>query len=74
YRGTKKSNQLVGEHINMWSDFLTEHLAGEYSEIEKKQMALKMISQAVGAVLLSRMLKETELSGEIIDAATPTIV
>lgn len=70
YRSTKKSNQLVGEYINMWAQFLIQHLPSEFSKTEKKQVALKMISQAVGAVLLSRMLKETELSEEILRNCT----
>ncbi len=66
YRGTKKSNEMINKYLNKWADFLAAHLSDAGSAAEKKELALRMISQAVGAVLLSRMVKETELSDEII--------
>lgn len=69
YRGTKKSNVLIGKYLNLWADFLAQNLPGAESAYEKKQKALNMISQAVGAVLLSRMVKESQLSDEIITSA-----
>ena len=51
------------------SDFLVRNMVDEISESEKKVKALGMIAQAVGAILLSRMVKETKLSDEIIVSA-----
>lgn len=72
YRGTKNSNQLIGKYLSLWADFLAENMVGVETAAEKKQKALNMISQAVGAVLLSRMVKETKLSDEILASARQT--
>lgn len=69
YRGTKKSAEILNKYVNQWADFLAHNMAEKISEAEKKEKALCMISQAVGAVLLSRMVKEYNLSKEIIDSA-----
>lgn len=69
YRGTKKSNALIGKYLNRWADILAENMSSSESVAQKKQKALNMISQAVGAVLLSRMVKESNLSDEIIASA-----
>lgn len=68
YRGTKKSNGIIGNYLNKWAIFLAQYLPEASTEAEKKEKALNMISQAVGAVLLSRMVKETKLSEEIINS------
>ena len=72
YRGTKKSNDIIGKYLSRWADFLSQNMPGAESAAEKKQKALNMISQAVGAVLLSRMVKESNLSDEIITSARQT--
>lgn len=72
YRGTKKSGEIISLYLNTWADFLTEHLPDEAAEIDKKQKALNMISQAVGAVLLSRMAKGSSLSNKILLASSRT--
>lgn len=69
YRGTKKSNELIGKYLNGWANFLAENMAGAEAVAEKKRKALNIISQAVGAVLLSRMVRESKLSEEIIRSA-----
>lgn len=69
YRGTKKSNEIIGKYINRWADFLALHMSGSESKEEKNTKALQLISQAVGAVLLSRMVKESGLSDKIISSA-----
>lgn len=73
YRGTKKSNELIGKYLNLWAEFLAQNMFGAESAAEKKQKSLNMISQAVGAVLLSRMVKESHLSDEIISSAQRSI-
>jgi TetR/AcrR family transcriptional repressor of nem operon len=60
-RGTKKANQLVSYYIRKWADEISQHMPHEN--------ALALISKAVGAVLLSRMVKNSELSDEILRAA-----
>lgn len=69
YRGTKKSNEILDKYLNRWAIFLTQYLPDVGTEAEKKEKALNMISQAVGSVLLARMVKETKLSDEIINSA-----
>lgn len=69
YRGTKKSNLIISKYINRWADFLSQYMSDTGTENEKKEKALNMISRAVGAVLLSRMVRETTLSDEIINSA-----
>lgn len=69
YRGTKKSTEIVSKYLNKWADFLAKNMTGDNSAAEKKEKALTMISQAVGVVLLSRMVRDTELSDKILKAA-----
>jgi TetR/AcrR family transcriptional repressor of nem operon len=67
YRGSKKSGLMIGRYLNKWAAIMAEHLPGEDMD-QKKKKALIIISQAVGAILLSRMVKDTELSDEIINS------
>lgn len=69
HRATKKSSQLVIFFIERWAEFIAENLPSDLSKDEKREKALKMISQSVGAVLLSRITKESKLSGEILRSA-----
>ncbi len=69
HRGTKKSNELVSKYITLWAEFIAQNLSDGSSMAEKKEKALTMISQAVGAILLSRMVRETALSDEILNSA-----
>lgn len=71
HRTTKKSAQIVGLFIQKWAEFIAQQLPGELPYEQKKQKALKLISQAVGAVLLSRMTKETDLSDQILSSVKP---
>ena len=68
HRGTKNSNELISHYINKWADEMAAHMPIE-KQSEKKQMALAMISKAVGAILLSRMLINSDLSNELLKAA-----
>jgi TetR/AcrR family transcriptional regulator, transcriptional repressor for nem operon len=68
YRGTSKSNQIVANYIEKWAHMIASHLPIEMSLSAKKQLALQLISRAVGAILLSRMVKDTELSEKILSA------
>ncbi len=69
HRGTKKSNEIIGRYIERWAQMLSAYMPDPVSAEEKKQKALSMISAAVGAVLLSRMVQKTGLSDEILKAA-----
>lgn len=60
-RGTKKSNEMVAYYIRKWANEISQHMPYEN--------ALALISKAVGAILLSRMVKNSGLSDEIITAA-----
>ena len=60
-RGTGKSNQLVSYYIRKWADEISQHMPQEN--------ALALISKAVGAILLSRMVNNTGLSDDILRAA-----
>ena len=72
YRGTKNSNEIIGKYIIRWANFLAQNMTGPESQTKKNESALNLISQAVGAVLLSRMVKESKLSDEIINSARQT--
>lgn len=73
---TKKLNEIICQYLANWADLLAQHLPDEVERSEgadlnlslKKQKALNLISQAVGAILLSRMVGETKLSDEIINS------
>lgn len=69
YRGSDKASEMIGKFLNKWAQLMMIHIEGDFTPAEKKQKALNIISQAVGAILLSRMVKNTELSDEIINSA-----
>lgn len=69
HRGSKKSSEMIGRYLNKWAELMLIHLPGDESVAEKKKKCLQIISQAVGAVLLSRMVKGTDLSDELISSA-----
>lgn len=69
YRGSKKSKEIINQYLNKWAEILGSEFSEPISAEEKKQKALKLISQAVGVILLSRMVKETELSNSLINSA-----
>lgn len=64
YRQSETAQELVSEHLQSLVGAMIPHLPKKTAN--DRQLALRMMSQAVGAVLLSRMVKGTELSQEII--------
>lgn len=66
YRGSNKSSELIGKYVNKWAELMIEHITGDVTYEEKKEIALNLISQAVGAILLSRMVNNSKLSDEIL--------
>lgn len=73
YRGSEKSGQIIESYLNKWAEIIVEHISGDFAPLEKKRIALNIISQSVGAVLLSRMVKNSKLSDEIIRSAQEVI-
>lgn len=69
YRGSQKSGHVIEIYLNKWAEMMAEHVPGGLTPTEKKRVALNIISQAVGAVLLSRIVKNSQLSDEIIQSA-----
>lgn len=69
YHGTQRTNHLIANYIDKWSQMIAESIDEELSVSEKKELALQIISRSVGAVLLSRIVKETDLSEQILSAA-----
>ncbi len=69
YRGTEKSKKIVASYIEKWSYLISENLSDELSAEEKQEKSLQLISRSVGAILLSRMVRGTNLSEELLKAA-----
>jgi TetR/AcrR family transcriptional repressor of nem operon len=68
YRASKKNNQLVAKYLSSWVFMIEQNLPSSMNAKAKRKKALALISQAVGAVLLSRLSGGTELSDEIISS------
>jgi TetR/AcrR family transcriptional repressor of nem operon len=66
YRSADETKEIVSLYLEEWVKILSPALPG--SKDEKRAEALRLISQAVGGILLSRM-AELELSKEILKAA-----
>ncbi len=66
YRGTKNSSVIVQDYIERWMQLIMDNLANELADEVKKEKALQMISSAVGAVLLSRILIKNSLSDRLL--------
>lgn len=69
HRGTPKTDKIVAMYVEKWADIIVENLDSSFSLEERKSQALQYISRAIGALLLSRMVKETSLSEQILLAA-----
>jgi TetR/AcrR family transcriptional regulator, transcriptional repressor for nem operon len=68
HRGSNKSAEIISRYLNKWAELLAMNLESDESITVKKKKALQIISQAVGAILLSRIVKKTDLSDEIINS------
>ncbi len=68
YRASKKNNQMVAKYISSWSQMIIDNLPREMTQSQRKKKALALISQAVGAILLSRLSGGTEISDELINS------
>ena len=64
YRVSKKNKKLVENYLSGWVDILVENMHSEESLTEKRKKAFVWISQAVGAILLSRVTIENSMSEE----------
>lgn len=64
-RHSEESAELVSQYLNKLANSMAEHLSG--TKEQKRERALQLMSQAVGAVLLSRMTRG-KLSKEILKA------
>ena len=64
-RHSSHGKEILGGYIDRWADLFAQYLDG--TPRERRDKALRLVSQAVGAVLLSRLVPET-LSGEILKA------
>lgn len=69
HRGTPKADQIVANYIEKWAHMIVENLDSNLSLEERKSTALQYISRSIGALLLSRMVKETPLSEALLEAA-----
>lgn len=66
HRHSKETSELVSGYLEKLVDGMTPHLTGK--ETERRTQALQILSQAVGAILLSRMTGSSPLSNEILRA------
>lgn len=62
-RHSIKASRYITEYLEGWIEMMESHLEGSSSS--KRQEVLRLLSQAVGALLLSRLV-EPELSSEIL--------
>lgn len=69
HRGTKKSDQIIAKYIEKWAFMISENLDDSITPQKKNELALQLISRSVGALLLSRMVKETQLSENLLLAS-----
>jgi TetR/AcrR family transcriptional repressor of nem operon len=69
-RSSKKSNQIIADYLDRWAKWFTRNMSG--SEKDKRERALRLICQAAGAILLSRLVAQTDLSKEILAAGRKT--
>jgi len=65
-RNSKKSCEITSDYLNSLIEILAFHISG--SESAKRQEALRLISQAVGGILLSRLVNP-KLSKEVLQAS-----
>ena len=65
-RHSKRSKEAIGDYIERWTKLFAENLT-EGTPAERRQRALQLISQAIGSVLLARMIPE-EFSKEVLNA------
>jgi TetR/AcrR family transcriptional regulator, transcriptional repressor for nem operon len=59
---------LIKEHLQKWGALISDSLPEDLSAEEKQRCALALISQAVGTLLLSRMLKGDVLSDQLLSS------
>lgn len=69
HRGTSKTDKIIAKYIEKWSENIVENLDPALSYGERKSISLQLISRSVGALILSRMVKETPLSENLLKAA-----
>lgn len=68
YRASKKNNQMVAKYLANWVFMIEQNLPSALDAKTKRKKALSLISQAVGAILLSRLSGGSEISDEIINS------
>ncbi len=68
YRVSKKNKKIVENYLTGWVELLVENMSSESDIIQNRKKALLWISQAVGAVLLSRVTIENSMSEEWINS------
>lgn len=68
YRASKKNNLLVAKYVSSWTVLIMDNLPTELSKPQRRKKALSLISQAVGAILLSRLSGGTEISDELVSS------
>lgn len=69
HRGTSKIDRIVANYIEKWAEIIVENLDSNLPIEDRKATALQYISRSIGALLLSRMVKETSLSEALLKAA-----
>jgi TetR/AcrR family transcriptional repressor of nem operon len=65
-RHSKKSKEAIGDYIERWTELFARNLS-QGTPAERRQLALQLISQAIGSVLLARITPE-EFSKEVLSA------
>lgn len=66
YRASEETGQVVAQYIEKWIELMKDHTDG--NETEKRAQTIRLFSQAVGGILLSRLVQSEKLSDEILNA------
>lgn len=66
-RHSRNGTAILGGYIDRWANLFARHLEG--TPRERRAEAIRLISQAIGAVLLSRLVPE-KLSQEVLAAGS----
>lgn len=69
-RATPRTKEIVGEYVNRWIKLFAKNLGLKQSKSreELREEAIRLVAQAIGAVMLSRMVTPETLSEEILSA------
>jgi TetR/AcrR family transcriptional repressor of nem operon len=73
-RHSSVAGSEIQKYLEEWVKLLAPHLQKNISEEKKRMEILGLLSQAVGALLLARLTKNSKLSSEILESCRVSII